>query len=103
MKRLLAVLALAAVMTAPAIAQTAISVPVPANVSDPAVAQAYAAQIRGAIRKVCSDEVGPMLGFNIYAVRACITDTSADVAGRDPTGVLTTEKQSDKTLTVAAR
>ncbi len=73
----------------PALAEeTSIEVAVPANIADPATAEAYKAELKQAIKKVCRKANAPPVGIAYYTLLDCIELTTEKVAADDPTGLL---------------
>lgn len=65
-----------------------VTVSIPSNVAEPAAAAAYTDNLMRATATVCSRETSPVAGTNYYRFRACLKQTRADVAAKDPTGLL---------------
>jgi UrcA family protein len=103
MKRTLIAAAAALCFAVPALAQTAVSVRVPANLDDAAAVQSFRSEVASAIRSVCREAEGPVLGFNIYGIRKCIAETSKEVAKLDTTGFLSAELLRDRSFDLAAK
>jgi UrcA family protein len=103
MKRTALALIAACFMTLPAMAQTAVTVRVPTDTSNPAAVEAFRKEVALAVRSVCVEEEGPVLAFNLYGIRKCIAETSRDVARLDSTGVLSAELVRDRALQLAAK
>jgi hypothetical protein len=92
----------AALLAGSAFAEEAV-VKVPADITDPAVAAAYTAELLGAIKKVCYRESAPVIGSSYYIYLACVKDTRAEVAKREPTGLLAERLGRDSAVTLAAK
>lgn len=65
--------------------------------------QAYVAKLDKAIKEVCHDEVGPLVGVAYFSYKACIQQTRADVAKQDPTGLYAAKRESTGATVIAAR
>lgn len=65
-------------------------------------AEAYVAKLDRAVKRVCREAAGPVVGLNFYAYLACVKDTRADVARQDPTG-LYAGRDSSGDLVIAAK
>lgn len=86
----------------PAIAEkTSIEVSVPADLSDAATAQAYKAELTGAIRDVCRKAAAPVIGINYYTMMKCIERTTQQVAAEEPTGILAASIGEQQPLVLA--
>lgn len=65
-------------------------------------AGAYIARLDQAVKEVCQDAAGPIVGLAYYSYRTCIKATRAEVAKQDPTGLYAAHA-SAKDIVVAAR
>ncbi len=99
----LATAALAPVAGAETLGIQTIEVAVPTDISDPAVAETYTADLLRAVSRVCARETGPVIGIAYYTYRACVAQTRVDTAHRDPTGLLAKQLGLDSAITLAAR
>lgn len=86
----------------PAMAEeTSIEVLVPADLSDPAIANAYQAELTAAIQGVCRKATAPVIGINYYTMTDCIKRTTAKVAAEEPTGILAESIGATKPVVLA--
>ena len=65
-------------------------------------AATYVANLDKAVKQVCREATGPVIGVAYYGYLACIKDTRAEVAKQDPTG-LYAGGESQATLVVASK
>ena len=65
-------------------------------------AATYVASLDKAVKQVCREAAGPVVGVGYYGYLACLKDTRADVAKLDPTG-LYAGGESTTGLLVAAK
>ena len=65
-------------------------------------AASYVASLDKAVKQVCRESAGPIVGVAYYGYLACLKDTRADVAKLDPTG-LYAGGESTAGLLVAAK
>ncbi len=65
-------------------------------------AATYVANLDKAVKQVCREATGPVIGVAYYGYLACIKDTRAEVAKQDPTG-LYAGVESQTTLVVASK
>lgn len=65
-------------------------------------AEAYVARLDKAVKEVCYDAAGPVVGLGIYAYAACLKQTRAEVARKDPTGLFA-QRESEGGTAIAAR
>jgi len=62
----------------------------------------YVAKLDNAVKQVCREAAGPVIGVAYYGYLACIKDTRAMVAQQDPTG-LYADGESKTGIVVAAK
>lgn len=79
-----------------------VTVEAPAAPISEAAAQAYVAKLEKAIKDVCLDEAGPIVGVGYFTYRECVKATRAAVAKQDPTG-LYAKRESTGELVIAAK
>ena len=102
MKTLLITSLVFAGVCAPAMArEPSIEVLVPANIAEPAVAEAYKDELKNAINWVCRRAVGPAIGVAYYTLQSCIDETTEQVAAEEPTGLLAASLGKSKTVVLA--
>lgn len=65
-------------------------------------AAAYVAKLDRAVKEVCYNEAGPVVGLAYYSYLSCIKATRAEVAKQDPTGLYAAHKPAAD-MVVAAR
>jgi uncharacterized GH25 family protein len=86
MKRFIAMtLVAAALLPAAAFADT--TVLTPKNLTSKEEVAAYVGQLDAAVKRECYRATGPVIGVAVYAYQACIKDTRAAVAKKEPTGL----------------
>lgn len=102
MKMLLAA-ALAAFACSPAFAEKRVTVSVPSDLSNPAVARAYTNALMHAAVTVCTKETAPVIGLNYYAYKACLKATRRNIAASEPTGLLAARLGLRTSLAVASK
>lgn len=100
MKRI-AIFAAAAFLASAAHADP-VSVSAPKAPVSAEAAATYVAKLDKAVKQVCREAAGPVIGVAYYGYLACIKDTRADVAKQDPTG-LYAGVESQTTLVIAAK
>ncbi len=100
MKRFTILAAVAAVMALAAHADPVLVEAPKAPVSSDA-AEAYVVSLEKAIKRVCREATGPVVGVAYYSYLACIKETRLEVAKQDPTGLYASESRTD--MLVAAR
>lgn len=100
-KLLITSLALAGVCASATAQETSVEVTVPANVAEPAIAEAYKAELSDAIRDVCRRAVAPVVGISYYTMLDCIKATTLKVAAEEPTGLFAASKGLSETVVLA--
>ncbi len=65
-------------------------------------AATYVANLDKAVKQVCREAAGPVIGVGYYGYLACLKDTRAVVAKQDPTGLYAGD-ESQRGLIVAAK
>lgn len=104
MKKLLITSLVLAGVCAPALAEeTSIEVVVPANIAEPAVAEAYKAELEKAIKVVCRKAANPPIGLGYYTMLDCVEETTKQVAADDPTGLLAASIGQPRTVVLAGQ
>jgi UrcA family protein len=104
MKRFAIAAAFAALLATPALAEVrSIEVPVPANLSDPAVAAQYVSDVRVAAETVCRRAAAPVAGPGYWAFAECVRDTVANVAAADTTGLISAELKAGRSFQIAQK
>ncbi len=96
-----------AILTAIALSATAahadpVTVQTPRAPITAEAAQAYVAKLERAVKEVCADEFAPLVGFAYLSYQACVKETRASVAKKDPTG-LYAQRESTGTTVLAAK
>ena len=102
MKRFLAIAALAVSVLAPASAFADTTILSPKAPASAAEAAAYVQKIDLAIKRECQRATAPQIGVAYFSYLACLKDTRADVAKKDPTG-LYARRDSVSDIVVAAK
>ncbi len=64
-----------------------VSVKTPKADASAAEAAAYVAALDKAVKRVCQEAAGPVIGLAFYSYLACLKDTRLDVSKQDPTGL----------------
>jgi hypothetical protein len=64
-----------------------VSVTIPRTPTSAEEAAAYVASLDKAVKQVCREAAGPIVGVAYYGYLACLKDTRAEVAKLDPTGL----------------
>lgn len=100
-KLLITSLAFAGVCASAAAEETSIEVVVPANVTEPAAAEAYKAELTDAIKDVCRRATGPAVGLAYYTLLDCIERTTQKVAAEEPTGLFAAAKGQPRSVVLA--
>ncbi len=102
MKRIVISALVSAFVCGSALADTkSIEVPVPTNIEDAEVAQAYTTALLKAISSVCQRETSPTIGVALYTYRTCIADTRLAIAKTEPTGLLAARLGTDTSIRLA--
>lgn len=101
MKRFL-IAALAVAVLAPASAFADTPVRTPKATASPAEVAAYIQKLDLAVKSECQRATGPLVGVGYYSYLACLKDTRADLAKREPTG-LYARSESVTGIAVAAK
>ena len=101
MKRFLTAALIASVL-APASAFADTTILSPKAPTSPAEASAYVQKIDLAVKRECLRATGPVIGVAYYSYLACLKDTRADMAKKDPTG-LYARRDSASDIVVAAK
>ncbi len=103
MKRFIAPALLAACFGAPAALAQDIVVNVPKDLSNPKAVAAYRAELNAAVNRVCTKASEPVIGINWYIYLNCVKATRADVARKDPTGLLAAGREATRSLDLAEK
>ena len=93
----------AAALSASAVAHAdPISVETPKTPASAEEAAAYVSKLNVALKQVCREATGPIIGVAYYTYLDCVKETRAQVAKQDPTGLFAAQ-ESTESLVVAAR
>ena len=104
MKKLLITSLAFAGVCAPALAEeTSIEVLVPVNIAEPAIAEAYKAELTQAIKVVCRKAANPAIGIGYYRMLDCIERTTKQVAADEPTGLFAESIGQPRTVVLAGQ
>jgi len=88
MKRFAIFTVTAAMMLAGAAwADDTVSVAMPKDPASKEQAAVYVAELDQAVKRVCARALAPIIGVNFYTYRACLKETRAVTAKKDPTGL----------------
>lgn len=102
MKLLIASIACAAAVAAlPAAAFADTTVSTPKNLTSKEEVAAYISKLEIAVKRECHKAAGPVIGAGYYAYLACIEETRAAVARKDPTGLYAKRDSLDGILVAA--
>jgi hypothetical protein len=99
MKRFIAMTFAAAILPAAAFADTTVSTP--KNLTSKEEVAAYVGKLEAAVKRECQKAAGPVIGVAFYAYKACIKETRAAVAEKEPTGLYAKRDSADGIVVAA--